>query len=405
MIRGWRLGLALGAVAWAVAGCGGRPDDGTLVQVRPPQGATRPAATPPAVTVGRQTSTVVSSAPQPMPEVKSVKVEAGDTVYALSRRYDVPVRAIIDTNRLTPPFALQRGQTIQLPAQRYYTVKPGETLYGVSRQFGIDSYSLARANNLSPPYGLVIGQRLMIPAAAGSTPTRVASTSATQAAPAPTRAQVAGAPATPAAAPLAPAPSASSPSSEPAPAVAAPEPAAPAAPETEAPPSTTAATPAAAQPAAAQPAAEPPTPVAAVAPPALDPPPGGAGLVWPVHGRVLSGFGPTADGLHNDGINIAARKGEPVRAAGPGVVVYAGEGMKGYGNLILIRHPNGLVTAYAHNESLLVKRGANVQRGQVIARAGLSGGLSQPQLHFEIRKGVQAVDPLRYLPAPGTEVS
>ncbi|MGQ3030199.1 MAG: murein hydrolase activator EnvC family protein, partial [Ferrovibrionaceae bacterium] len=146
-------------------------------------------------------------------------------------------------------------------------------------------------------------------------------------------------------------------------------------------------------PAEPQAAAPPPEPEEAPAPVIK----GTGQFSWPVKGRVLSGYGPTADGLHNDGINIAARKGEPVRAADGGTVVYAGDGMKGFGHLVLIRHANGFVTAYAHNDVLLVRKGASVRRGQIIARAGQSGGVSEPQVHFEIRKGVQAVNPLALL--------
>ncbi len=116
-------------------------------------------------------------------------------------------------------------------------------------------------------------------------------------------------------------------------------------------------------------------------------------FLWPAKGPILSDFGPKQNGLHNDGINIAMPPNGPVRAAGDGVVSYAGNGLRGYGNLLLIRHEGGWVTAYAHNAELLVEKGATVARGQVIAKAGRSGGVSQDQLHFEIRQGAKAVDP------------
>jgi murein DD-endopeptidase MepM/ murein hydrolase activator NlpD len=114
---------------------------------------------------------------------------------------------------------------------------------------------------------------------------------------------------------------------------------------------------------------------------------------WPARGRVIQGFG--AGG--NDGINIAVPEGTQVKAAEGGVVAYAGSELKGYGNLVLIRHPNGFVTAYANNGSLNVKRGETVKRGQVIALSGQSGNVSSPQLHFELRKGSKPVDPSTYL--------
>lgn len=123
--------------------------------------------------------------------------------------------------------------------------------------------------------------------------------------------------------------------------------------------------------------------------------------MWPVNGKIISNFGPTANGLHNDGINIAAPRGTPVHAAENGVVVYAGNQLRGFGNLLLIRHADGWVTAYAHNDTLLVKKGEQVKRGQVIARVGSTGNVSSPQLHFELRKGTEAVDPKIMLGAFG----
>ena len=127
------------------------------------------------------------------------------------------------------------------------------------------------------------------------------------------------------------------------------------------------------------------------------PPREGGRFLWPLRGQILSGYGPKDGGLHNDGINIKAQRGDPVKAAEAGVVVYADDGLKGYGNLLLIRHAGGWVTAYAHNDRLLVKRGDQVGKGDVIAWAGISGGVSEPQLHFEIRKGTAAVNPVPYL--------
>jgi murein DD-endopeptidase MepM/ murein hydrolase activator NlpD len=124
-------------------------------------------------------------------------------------------------------------------------------------------------------------------------------------------------------------------------------------------------------------------------------------FLWPVNGKIISPFGPKDGGLHNDGINIAAPLGTPVHAADNGVVVYAGNELRGFGNLLLVRHADGWVSAYAHCDALLVKRGDNVKRGQVIARVGQSGNVSAPQLHFELRKGAEAVDPLGQLGPQG----
>lgn len=120
-------------------------------------------------------------------------------------------------------------------------------------------------------------------------------------------------------------------------------------------------------------------------------------FAWPVKGKIISGFGRRGSGLHNDGINIAADPNAPVKAADSGTVVYAGNELAGYGNLLLVRHANGYVTAYAHNNKILVGRGDKVRQGQTIALVGATGDVDRPQLHFEIRKGDRAVDPHRYL--------
>ena len=108
-------------------------------------------------------------------------------------------------------------------------------------------------------------------------------------------------------------------------------------------------------------------------------------------------FGPAVSGTQNDGINIGAAEGTPVVAADAGTIAYAGNELRGYGNLILIKHADGWITAYAHNSKLLATRGQKVQRGQVIARVGSTGAVSEPQLHFEVRRGSRALDPMDYL--------
>lgn len=125
--------------------------------------------------------------------------------------------------------------------------------------------------------------------------------------------------------------------------------------------------------------------------------PGAPAFVWPLHGKILDSFGESQDGSQNDGINIAASKGEPIRAAASGTVEYAGNGIAGYGNLVLIRHNGNYFTAYAHADQLKVHKGDPVMAGQVIGYAGTSGDVTTPQLHFEIRHGKKPVNPSRYL--------
>ena len=116
-------------------------------------------------------------------------------------------------------------------------------------------------------------------------------------------------------------------------------------------------------------------------------------FIKPVGGKIISSYGTKKDGLHNDGINIQAARGDAVRAAESGIVVYTGGQIEGYGNLILIRHADQYVTAYAHLDKTLVKKGDKVKRGQTIGTVGATGSVDKAQLHFEIRKGTKALDP------------
>lgn len=149
----------------------------------------------------------------------------------------------------------------------------------------------------------------------------------------------------------------------------------------------------------AEPAAEEPQQVAAAPPPIPEPPPVSAkGFIWPVKGDVLLTFGPQpSKGQNSDGINIAAPKGTPFRAAENGVVAYVGNELKGFGNLILIKHADGWMTAYAHADQVMVKKGQIVKKGQELGTVGQTGAVTRPQLHFEIRRQNEAVNPEEYL--------
>lgn len=414
---------------------------------------------------------------------REIVVERGDTLYAISRRNNVPLRALIEANHLQPPYTIYPGNRLVLPARRVHVVRQNETLYGISRAYDVEMSALAQANGLTQPFIVTPGMQLVVPegqgaatdaaaaavaaagpegrppstrigepeilsvspalggppssvAAAGSgTATTVsgagitATTLATPDGDAGTTISEVGSPAddtvraagegpvalTPAVPPsAAPGTDPSTtvpvtvpatqdvPAAQPAPTatdLAAPQPAAPE-------PSAPATAPAAATP----PVPEKPAEVAAP-PPAPTPPPikakpvevGDLGpapkrFVWPVNGRVVSGYGDKAGGLHNDGVNIQAPRGTPIRAAADGVVVYSGSDLKGFGNMLLIRHGGNWLTAYAHAQAVLVDRGQRVKQGEVIARVGSSGNVDQPQLHFELRRGREAVDPERYLP-------
>ncbi len=320
-----------------------------------------------------------------LPNGGTYTVQRGDTIYGIARENDVSVRALIDANGLQPPFQLMVGQVLSLPRGGGYVVVRGDTLTGVARKTGVPFSTLVRMNQLSPPYILRVGQRLRLPAGNGGEPVYAALPPSVETpAPPAAGAQLTPPPpvAPPSASPLAERSEGYSPVDN----------------------RQAGATPGAAPgPAVSPPSSEQPAAgehVASAATPAPLPPPppmAGHGFSWPVRGEIISAFGSTGKGQHNDGINIAVPRGTPVLAAADGVVAYAGNELRGFGNLLLIKHADGWMTAYAHNETLLVKRGDRVARGQRIARVGDSGGVSQPQLHFEVRQGTRAVDPLTML--------
>jgi murein DD-endopeptidase MepM/ murein hydrolase activator NlpD len=311
----------------------------------------------------------------------TITVQPGETLYAISRRYQVPIRSLIEANGLAPPYRLAAGQALVLPPVTQHIVLPGETLYAISRRYGTDTTTLARANGIGPPYTIVSGQALAIPMPAASP--QWSTSAVALGAPEPQPSAVAAVPLAPPPAPVssAPAPrSAASGPREP------PEPPVPAVP-------------------VSKPAAPPPQIASLPPPPRPEPPPErkgrsaiSSGFDWPVRGRILAAFGPGENGTQNDGINIAAPLGAPVRAAEAGIVAYAGNELRGFGNLLLLKHRGGWISAYAHCQVLLVNRGDRVRRGQVIARVGETGNVGEPQLHFELRRGTRALDPTDYLP-------
>ena len=286
----------------------------------------------------------------------AVIVGEGDTVYALSRRHGVSTRAIIEANTLKPPFHLIVGQRIVLLRYPEHRVASGDTLIKIAQTYDVGMHETARLNDLEPPYTIFVGQRLRLPRAGALETARAA------ARPKPVTKAAAPAKSTPP-----PRAKASSPASPPLRTVAAaPRPAK------------------AARPAASRAIPKPP-------------PASGRGFRWPIQGRVLSNFGAKGKGFHNDGINIAAPRGTPIQAAEHGVVVYAGNELRGFGNLLLIKHAGGWVTAYAHADKLLVARGDKVRKGQKVATVGTTGSVTRPQLHFEIRKGKRAREPRKHL--------
>ena len=384
-----------------LAGC----DRGWRQTPYPAAGQQPGAATSPASAPSRGEAAPSRSSLSALSSARSVSVRPGDTVYAISRRTGVPVRAIIVANQLTPPFILQPGQTLTLPAQRTHTVAPGDTLFSLSRRYGPSPGAIANANGLTPPYVIKVGEPLVIPTDSGRPPPvmAVASTPLPDAgSPVPLAAPPAdrqtGAP-TPLVGPATPTGQPGAMQPAPGPASSQPRPASASAPAPAPSPAQTAASSSSSMP------PPPPMPSVSVARGAVSaptpPPRAGSRFQWPVEGPVIAAFGPGTGGQHNDGINIAAPRGTPVRAAENGVVVYAGNEILGFGNLVLLRHDGGWMTAYAHADSLNVRRGQAVHRGAVIATVGQTGSVDRPQLHFEVRKSARPVDPRAHMMAPG----
>lgn len=290
--------------------------------------------------------------------------------------------------RTEAPAPVVGGQGAERGSE-WVTVQRGDSLSDIAHAHHIPMRLLAEANGLLPPYRIQVGRRLMIPET-GQTGARPP---AAVAAVPPAGQQVA----TGAAARLDdPGPS---PLGKPPPQAA------------PLPPVISQGTEAANRAGiASAPASAPAPPQGAPAPPAAasaEPPPAhtGSAFLWPVRGRVLASYGTGPDGTHNDGINIGAPRGTAVEAIDAGVVAYTGNELRGYGNLILIKHANGWISAYAHCDQLLVRRGEKVTRGQVIARVGSTGNVSEPQLHFELRRGHQPVDPREFLTPLPTAVT
>ena len=309
-------------------------------------------------------------------------VGTSDTLDLLAKRYNVSSTAILQANGYKGPRALSPGQQLIIPRQTasvatpaptlatpaskpvaaaapssVHVVNRGDTLMSIARRNQVPVAELARANHLDQSAKLSLGMKLTVPG------TKSASI-------APAAQPVAAAPVQPVA--------------------------------TVAPPATKLASaggpPQSARLASATTNVVEEKPVVEAV--SVKPSEATGALPtfrWPVRGKVITSYGAKTNGKSNDGINLAVPEGTPVKAAEDGVVAYSGNELKGYGNLVLVRHSNGYVTAYAHASELLVKRGDTIKRGQIIAKSGQSGEVGSPQLHFEIRKGSSPVDPLQFL--------
>ncbi|MEM8551463.1 MAG: peptidoglycan DD-metalloendopeptidase family protein [Pseudomonadota bacterium] len=390
-----RLGVAV-AIAGLAAGCSAgnvRLSGVPLFSANNPAGPTAlapvesrdlpPATIPPA----GQITTPASLKAQGLTLENAPIVEVGpaDTAATLSQGFGIPPAAILTANGLTDASQIRPGQRLVIPVKApatsfaaapatttpgpvsltgappvsldqqaregRHTVAVGETLWSISMRYGVSPADVRALNGLPANGAVQFGQVLRIPG-----------TATKPAAPAPTEvATISPATAVDASVETAVVPGAL-PQAEPKLTAPAPQQQAPQQAKIEAQPRS-----------------------------------GAPSFRWPVRGRIISGFGKQADGVRNDGINLAVPAGTPVRAAENGTVIYAGNELEGYGNLVLVQHADDWVSAYAHNEALKVSRGDKVQRGETIASVGKSGAVDQPQLHFELRKRSKPVDPLPHL--------
>jgi murein DD-endopeptidase MepM/ murein hydrolase activator NlpD len=313
-----------------------------------------------------------------------VRVGNGMTMYSIAKANGLTVQQLAAANGIAAPYTVSAGRMLRIPggkpaqmpavvatknapilpaaeeqasaqpkikskASSNHTIATGDTLFSLGRKYGVSPFAIADLNSLPHNKVLSVGEQLRIPA--GGSASAVAEKAITPSAQdqetiadnnsnEPSQNKTT-------AAPLAL-------------------------------PKTNSTTAAATQPPIADPAST-------------------LAMRWPVKGKVISEFGTKPNGLKNEGINIAVPEGTSIRAAESGVVAYAGNELKGYGNLVLVRHPGGYVTAYAHAKQLMVKKGDTVKRGDVIAIAGQTGAVQSPQLHFEVRKGATALDPNKYL--------
>ena len=276
----------------------------------------------------------------------SIRVTAGDTLWRISKRYRLSLRDIIDLNGIKPPYALALGQRLRLPPPVDYRVRSGDTLTGIANMFGVGVSKLVKVNGLHAPYKIGLGQKLSIPSSVVRKHKKVVLKKITpqkKVLQKDASRKIASLKSPPRVSPL------------------------------------------------ARKEMRKVKRVTTLSTPTRK------DFVWPVRGSVVSAYGPKKGGLYNDGINIAAPRGTPVSASSSGVVAYVGNDLKNYGNLVLIRHDGGIMTAYAHLASVRIKKGMTVRKGQTIGSVGATGAVSASQIHFEIRKGSGTRDPMQYL--------
>jgi murein DD-endopeptidase MepM/ murein hydrolase activator NlpD len=367
----------------------------------PPVQPQRPAPAPVMKMVTRLSVTGKVVAVEGAPETYTVA--KGDRLDRIAKKMGLTRKELAELNKLKAPYALKPGQELKGPAKKAkaYTVGAGDTLFAIARRFNVTAQAIADENDIGVHSALRVGLKLRLPEGykdKGPIKTQAQVEVETPSAPLslpPPRIRP-----TPAPAPYA---------SQPAPYVSAPV--APPRPQAWTPPAP------AAQPAPVRPPVASPVPPARSAQAPMTPPPtapvtggpptsgafsdsqisqlGRGRFIWPLKGDLISTFGPKGTGQRNDGVNIRANPTDSVRAAAAGDVVYAGDQVPGFGNLVLVKHADGWVTAYGHLARVDVKMQQRVAQGQQIGMAGSTGGVGETQLHFEVRFAPTAADRAR----------
>ncbi len=329
------------------------------------RGGKRPAASP--FSESESVTTTTTSVNGAVIEVAGprqvYKIKSGDTLTSIAKRFDMSVKELADDNDLNSSRPLRLGAKIKGPAttSKAYVAQSGDTLTAIAKRFNVSVKTLAAENNLRSSAAVKKGQKIRLPSGfkdkgpiktTTTTPAAPSRTYVETPAPAPTQAAAS----TPSA-PIPYRPSASTPSA-----------------------------PVAALPAAPPPAASRPIIESSIAPTEAEIIAAGRGkFSWPLRGEIISDFGVKGTGQRNDGLNIRAAAGTPVVAAADGEIAYAGNQVPTFGNLVLVKHADGWVTAYAHMATTDVKMRQTVVKGQQLGTVGATGGVNEPQLHFEMR--------------------
>jgi murein DD-endopeptidase MepM/ murein hydrolase activator NlpD len=373
-----------GPISTSVAADGASDDSDapTTAQVRPKHTieVSVPDEVEPTATTTRSvtTRTITGRVVEIDGPAKRYTVRKGDNLEKIARKLDTDVDDLAKDNRLKKPYRLQPGQSLKGPSStaKAYVVGRDDTLAGIARRFSVTEAALRQANGLRRGASVAPGRKLRLPAGYRDRGPQVVTTRVTV----------------------------DEPSS------AARSPAAPA--ETTQRPTTSSVLRLPASPQPYRLPARPPGPAVVNGAPVATPPPSDAQITqmgrgvfaWPLRGEILSGFGGRGNGPRNDGLNIRAAAGDAIRAAAAGDVVYAGDQVPGFGNLVLIKHADGWITAYGHLGRVEVRMQQKVAQGQTIGQAGSTGGVSEPQLHFEVRyapnpqERARPVDPALVLP-------